>query len=267
MKPEWWIQTNMDGVDTSEMVAEVRRQDMEAVPVEFSNLDPIRIPSTTAWPVVCYGDIDFIRYVRRYAPWVPGAFANFDNLKCSTYYAYLGKHLLNQDYRMMPLGELLRLGNKNTFPRMRGFSLFVRPDSGTKPFTGQIVERYDDAEQLLQQNSPEELIVVSTAKMIDKEWRFVICEGRVVTGCGYLPEENDTVPIGVWRFAQQIASESWQPDLCYTMDICQCGEDLFLLEINSLSCAGLYKCYMPNVVRAVSRAACNEWNEHYDSLI
>lgn len=284
MKTEWWIQTNIDDVDTSGMIAEVRKQDMEVVPLEFSGVDRISLPQTTAWPVVCYGSIDLVRHVRKNAPWVPGAYCDFDNMKCSTYYAHLGGHLLNKHYLMMPIGDLLRkwdnlavsvpLFNDKELAFMKPTmvsescgSVFVRPDSGTKPFTGQVISDCNELEQIIQRIGQEELVVVSTPKEITMEWRFVVCQGNVVTGSQYLPEEHMNIPICVWRFAQQIASESWQPDMCYTMDICKHRDGLYLLEINSFSCAGLYQCYMPNVVKAVSRAAMNEWSEYYEQNI
>lgn len=36
MKPKWLIQTNMDGVDTGPMIAEVAVQGMTVIPIEHS---------------------------------------------------------------------------------------------------------------------------------------------------------------------------------------------------------------------------------------
>lgn len=277
MKPSWIIQTNMEGVDTKQMIAEVTAQKMIVHPIEhrlglqayFSSYNPQDC-------IVCYGDIDFVRQVRTHAPFVPGAYCNFHNMKCSTYYAYFGEHLLNQNYRMMPAGDLLRRWYKltTTFSRTGGVanrSLFIRPDSGAKPFTGYIVspDEKDKIKTLIQTIGAETLIVVTPEKKITAEWRFVICDRKVVTGCQYLPEEFPlspesirTNPPSLFRLANLIASHEWQPDRCYTADIAESEGNVSLLEINSWSCAGLYDCDMRLIVEHVSRAAVQEWGEY-----
>lgn len=271
MKPEWLIQINMEGVDTKSMITEVIAQGMNVRAIEHRFGDEYNFGEYDSEDcVVCYGDIDFVRYVRRMAPFIPGAWCNFRNMKCSTYYAHLGEYLLNQQYIMMPIGDLSRrweelirifypmasiIGNK---------SLFIRPDSGTKPFTGFVVKPNEKhrIESLIQSVGPEPLVIVAPERKITSECRFVICDKQVVTGCRYLPDESPIWHPSSFRLAEIIASQKWQPDLCYTVDIAESESNMYLLEINSFGCAGFYDCDIKQIVRHASKAAIKEWREY-----
>ena len=40
--------------------------------------------------------------------WIPGAYMDENNLRCSSYYTYFGQYLLNNKYFLISLGDLLR---------------------------------------------------------------------------------------------------------------------------------------------------------------
>ncbi len=269
------IQTNisLDGFDTKAIVNEVIAQGMKVLSIEYHFGVPINFGEYNQHDcIVCYGAIDFVRQVQRRASFIPGAYCNFDNMKCSTYYAYFGEHLLNRNYIMLPVGDLLKrweelirifypassiIGNK---------SLFIRPNNGAKPFAGYIIgpDEKNKIQTLVLAVGPETLVVVAPRKSIKTEWRFVVCDGKVVTGCQYLPTESSVLPPqSSFRLAEKIASREWQPDLCYTIDIAESEGEMFLLEINSFSCAALYNCHIGSIVRSVSDAAAKEWKSYY----
>ncbi len=267
MRPTWMIQANMEGVDTGPMISAVDDQVMSVIsiehtlgmPYDFSSYDPQDC-------IVCYGDIDFVRQVQKSAPFIPGAWCNFYNMKCSTYYAHFGEHLLNSDYDMMPAGDLRRRWDKFVTP---GYpDVFVRPDSGAKPFSGHVIKYGEEhkIQALLHTVGPETLIVVAPSKPITSEYRFVICNKRVVAGCQYLPIELPSYSTPSLRLARVIANHGWQPDLCYTVDIAEHDHQMYLLEINSFSCAGLYQCDIGVVVQHASLAAKLEWNDYVDPI-
>lgn len=283
MKPKWLIQTNMDGVDTNPMIEKVIAQGMTAHTIEcrlgqqvdFDIYDPHDC-------IICYGDIDFVRQAHQRARFIPGVWCNFENMKCSTYYAYFGEHLLNQQYQIIPLNELLRKWNdivlvhslfteeqlafiKPTFVASLCPSLFVRPDSGVKSFTGYVVAPNEKhkIQTLLESVGPETLIIIAPEKKITAEWRFVICDRQVITGCQYLPVESPDLPPPLsFRLAGIIATQEWQPDLCYTVDIAESEGNIYLLEINSFGCAGFYDCNMNAIVKYASKVALDEWKQY-----
>ncbi len=264
LKPSWIIQNNMDGVDTQPMIDEVVNQGMRAVSIEHHLGDFINFTKYNPHDcIVCYGDIDFVRQIQHRAQFIPGVWCNFNNMKCSTYYAYFGEHLLNQQYIMMPVGDLLRRWDK-LITYAPDQSWFLRPDSGAKPFTGYVVapDEKHKIQTLVQSVGHETLVVVAPERRIPREWRFVICDRQVVAGCQYLPDERLNYTPASLRLAEKIASIEWQPDLCYTVDMAESDCDVHLLEINSFSCAGLYDCDMESIVRYASVAAEKEWKEY-----
>ena len=64
------------------------------------------------------------------------------------------------------------------------------------------------------------------------------------------------------NLAEIIAQEIWQPEMCYSVDICKMNNDYYLLECNSFSCLGLYSCDCEAIVKGVSEAALKEYNEY-----
>jgi hypothetical protein len=66
------------------------------------------------------------------------------------------------------------------------------------------------------------------------------------------------------RLAKIVATNEWQPDICYTVDIAEeTNGKISLLEINSFSCAGFYDCDISSIVSSASKAAINEWKEYF----
>jgi hypothetical protein len=55
--------------------------------------------------------------------------------------------------------------------------------------------------------------------------------------------------------AQALAATPWRPDEVFMLDVCESGDGLRIVELNSFSCSGLYACDLPAVVAAVSEAA------------
>lgn len=246
------------------LAREVLMQDME-----------VDVVSGQLWPrpdfrnyaheecLICYGEIDFVREFQRQVASIPGAWCNFGNMKCSVYYAYLGEYLLNKSYAMMPVGDLLRRWEELT-GLVNGKSLFIRPESGAKPFTGYVVSPGEKHKitALVESVGPDLLVVVSPEKKISTEWRFVVCDKMVVAGCQYLPNISPGWSTPSFRLAEQIASQEWQPDLCYTVDIAESEGEVYLLEINSFSCAGFYDCNLRSIVRCASETAKEEWLDY-----
>jgi len=264
MKPLWVIQENMDGVDTSGLREEIVRHGMifDLVPhrlggqLGFGQYDPQQC-------ILYYGEIDFVRQVITRAPFIPGAWCNFKNMQCSTYYAYLGEHLLNDRYIMMPVGDLLRQIDRITIDWCSD-RVFIRPDSGAKPFTGYVVDIKEKHKigQLVESVGPDTLVVVAPAKAITAEWRFVVCDRKVVTGCRYLPTESPDYPADSLRLAEKVSQLEWQPDLCYTVDIAESEGEMRVLELNSFSCSGFYECDPAAIVEHASCVAREEWADY-----
>ncbi len=226
--------------------------------------------------VVTLGSINLVRQVQRTKRWYPGSIANFDNFKCSTYYAHYGQYLLNDDYLMMPLAEITRRW-RELQEHFSKEELFVRPDSGTKTFTGQTstTGNFKDF------GKPETLCVVAAAKQLGREYRIFVCKnGGIIAGSMYrnksaeinycdvyksLPEDNEHASevLGLCSYIYQ--NVKWQPDRIFAFDIgYDTNEDRYaILELTAYSCAGWYASDIPSMIKYGAEAALEDWKEQH----
>jgi hypothetical protein len=178
-----------------------------------------------------------------------------DKFACSSWYPHTAEWRLNQDFRLTTVKELIANPPKE-WPRV-----FVRPDSALKPFAGRVLDSdkltlasldhgfyYDDI------NLP---VMVSPAKEIQREWRFVVANKRVVAGSEYVAEgrvaKRDPFSLAMGEMlVETIASTIPAPDLAYVMDVCETMDGLRLVEINPFGGADLYNCKAASVVEAIA---------------
>jgi hypothetical protein len=140
--------------------------------------------------------------------------------------------------------------------------VFVRPDSALKPFSGRqlavsslSLDVLDHGFYYEDENLP---VVVSSAKSIDHEWRFVLAEGNVVAGCEYDVERRGralAVPEAARTLAEKVASAAWQPAPIYVVDVGDVNGAIRVMELNPFSGADLYKCDARAVVASATRVA------------
>lgn len=148
--------------------------------------------------------------------------------------------------------------------------IFVKPDENVKTFSGTVVpyEKFDRWVEMTNDcycPDPDMLVVVAQPCNIALEWRFVVHNGRVVTGSQYKvagkTEMSAEVPAGAIEFAEKMAKHQWQPEPIYVLDVCQVGDQYFVLEIGEVNCAGLYRCDLEKVVDAMTEQAEMDWTE------
>jgi len=283
MKPKWLLESDLFEEDLPRLVAEIKRQGFE-VKVMSSTIADVyaSLPNFLDFYkpedcVIYYGPLELGYRIRREAKWVPGIFCSTENYECTNYYPKFGDYLLNSNYMMIPFGDLLRqkeflyekLGQKD--------SIFIRPNKGTKVFTGQLVykEKFEDDLKFFQMYNldDKELCIVAEPRNIKFEWRFVVVDNKVVTGSLYKPLQigpKDSDCLESYRealvYAQNVLSDiDYNPDKAWTLDICKTfAGNHYVLEVGGFSCAGLYKCKVEPIVREVSRVALEEWKEYYE---
>lgn len=223
--------------------------------------------------VVFHGSLGFAAQVRREASWVPGVYCTPENLKCSRYFPEFGRYLLAQDYAMVPFGDLAR--RRDLLFGLFGLedTLFVRPDSGSKIFTGQVIYRENWEKDLgliaPASISPAEMVVVSSPRNIVGEWRFVVADHEVIAASSYrldreIAREPWPLDGDAYLLAKEVASHPWQPDRLWTLDVCRTNSGHhYLVEINSFSCSGMYACDPGPIVEHASRIALEDWKGAY----
>lgn len=216
--------------------------------------------------VVLYGPIQFVRKKDR--GYTPGSYGFKRDTDTSFYMTQLpGDWYFNEHCVYMPFGMISR--SKSLLHDLFGDHIFIRPDSGFKSFTGFDVtlDKLDFELSALKQTKNvfhNEMCLVAKARLIKCENRFVVCEGRVVTGSQYrwddvLMTRIDLHPDCV-AMAERVAAAQWQLDTVYTVDIFLCEErGARIGEFNSFASSGLYQSDTDAIVAAVSAAALRAW--------
>jgi hypothetical protein len=279
MKPKWLIEHFDDKNGTRDLIAEVRRQGYEVSTIEYEPLQKGSIDAIGPEEcVITQTSIDVARQIMKEKKWVPGPWLTAKNYECTSYYPHLGKFLLNDPYVMMPRKEIPR--HLSLLHKWVGkdLKLFIRPNSGLKPFTAQVFNCSCDVKLANEEGiwktplfdkdwhwveeftEPDTLIVIAGPKKIQAEYRFVIAGTDVVTGCTYMPE----IAVGYTQAARDLAAEvakAYQPDPMFIVDICFDGEKYWLMEIGAFSVAGLYACKMEDIVPAAVKMAKKEWED------
>lgn len=288
MKVKWLIEDYEHDSSLQPLMDEIKKQGMELKVVKY---EPWESGEFNQYPnedcVVFYGTLNLGRQLQKEKGWIPGVYCNFQNLCCITYYSYWAKYLFNSDYIMLPMMEIKR--REDYVFDMFGVDdcIFIRPNSGAKTFTGQVLKREEiDQEFKLFGNYAAKpldqiITVISSAKVIEKEWRFVVINKKVVACSQYRDFAKEKVSdnkkkyelfieegseIGAKLLVERIAAEEWQPDIAYTLDICKSNGKYSLLEANSFSCSGLYEGKPEPIVKEISKAALEEWEDYNKKL-
>jgi hypothetical protein len=263
MKPAWYIPPVND--DCRRLREAAHKQGMHV-------LDP-----SESWcrdrPVLCYGSIATIQALQQqcsrfmeYVDW-----CDWRKLRCSHYYAFWGKHLVNQYYGMYPLGEVRRLRQRLCawyYSEPFG-TIFVRPDANDKVFPGGVVRHGDLGAWLAQADvdvlEDTLLCVVARAEKITTEYRLWLADGKLVTASRYL--HHDKVdhrrgcPVPVLDFAEEVASK-WSPHRLFCLDVAVLANStLGVLECGSVHTCGLYAADEEAIVEAMGRIAQEEYRE------
>lgn len=269
MQPKWVIENFEPDNKFGPLADECRRQGCD---VEVITYTPFQAGSYDIFEendcVLFQGSINLAQQLQREKRWIPGPWLTAKNYECTRYYAHLGKYLFNWEYIMLPRADVPRkldwLYDK-CFVREE---LFFRPSSGLKPWTAgvyckpNISSLWGWVEEFTE---PDSMVVISTCKKIDGEWRFVCAEGKVITGCQYERDGKLSFQEGydpkAKELADTVAAEAYKPDPMYIVDICLSGGNYYLMEINSFSCGGLYALDLVPIVETANRLAVKEWEE------
>ena len=268
----WLIQEDVFKEDLDPLIGAIKEQHMN---VEIVKYVPFGSGSYNQYPendcVISYGSLNLISQLVREKKWIPGAWCLLPRLRCQVYYSHWGPAILNQTHVFTTFNELRR--RPRMFYEKFGIdnAIFVRPDSGFKEFTGNVIykENFEtDLDSIV--FDPEKLVVVAEPKNIEAEWRFIIADRKVVTGSQYrLDGKHDVAPCwddDAYELAQRAASDEFQPDTLYSLDICRSGGKVWILEIGSFSCSGFYACDVKKIVEAASKAAWKEWKEYHGQI-
>jgi len=131
-KVNWLIEQNIYDRET-EFLAQLQKQGYIYQETKDLNFHPKAahqyLPPDDC--VLFMGTLNLGRDILR-TSWIPGAYMDEKNLRCSSYYTYFGQYLLNNKYFILSWGELLRRKTEIREYFKSDGDLFVRPDSNMK---------------------------------------------------------------------------------------------------------------------------------------
>lgn len=286
-KPHWVIEDEVfDASETNALIEELKKQNIDHTLVPYGWYRKCRIDGPDS-PVahlnaatdddisncVLYrGSIDGAQLVTTELDWTPGVYCNLSGLSFRRLLEPLGDLLLNHDCLLVPVGKLMMVDYLNQLlEQFNTDRLFVRPNSGGKQFTGQIVTRDTHtrfAKELSASGlSGHDLTVVASVKPILIEGRCLVVNSEFSIGSFYnaakvqftkskMPELINIVSSGMAQTVQK-AAQRYNPlyDSAFIIDVAAVLPtdapavitDVHIqtltykvVEYNSFSCAALY---------------------------
>lgn len=250
----WVVQTNLGSEkDVESLACACAKHGYEFIPITaipFSN----ELPSIdNSKPTIFYGATGLMSIIFDSGLWSPGVYFNPD----STYPVWAekyGKHTLNDLFQETTMRELLFSDYE---PEME---FFIRPSNDQKAFAGQVmkiseIKDWSNKLQIGEEDLWSLPIIVAEPLSIAHEWRLFMVDGRVSSGTHYRAQNrlsvDPNVPDSVIEFAEKRATE-YSPAPVFIMDIGQCGEKLYVIEVGCFNSAGFYAADISKIVKDVS---------------
>lgn len=230
-----------------------------------------RLPNgeTECW--LAFGSISFIRAARRHLSHQPLAYYSDERFYLSRYAHKLpSSWMLNAGGFFLPCASVL-----DQLPAIErwlgGQAFFMRPDSGSKVFTGQRIEYADAKRQIealarVSSLTPDTVVYLAPEQPIEAEYRIFIVNRKVIGGSFYSfddPSSGAPIPDAVLRLAEAVAKHAWQIDIAYSCDIALSNGRTKIVELNAGSTSGFYDSDSKSIVLAMMESA---WLEYQGEL-
>lgn len=214
--------------------------------------------------VVSFASIGLCNGIIRKTSWTPGVFPlDMHKYDCSNYYPILYNYLLNQDFCLLPYRNFVEQRSLTNF--WKDGCIFVRPNSGLKTFAGGIVSAWkfkSDFDTLVSGVFDIEdnvLVLVSSPKNIEREYRVIMYDDEVITASLYKYSGRlhcvNEVEDKILDFAREVGTKYRNKDY-YSLDICVSNGKIRVLEVGGLSCAGLYACDRVKILEHIEKNEC-----------
>jgi hypothetical protein len=274
MSVKWVIENFTDAEDYKGLIQAVKDSGREAFVIGKHN----HFDYNSSWVssgdcVLVQGSIQMVKHLKSKISdtCYPIAYANFENFLCSKYYPYLNKYLFNDKHEFVYLKDLKKERFKYYARFGKEAMMFIRPDSGDKPFTAQLIDLQDFdrfwSNGISSAAQDDDLLLVSTPKMVRGEWRFVCDKWKnIIAYSSYIYQGQKlwipNAPEGAKMLVQEILEIGYYPDKVFCIDVCEDFDgNYWVLELTSFSSAGLYATDKQKIVERVSEIAEREPNE------
>lgn len=115
--------------------------------------------------------------------------------------------------------------------------------------------------KLIESNNPylttETLVIISTPKSIDKEWRLFIIDNEVISACRYTMDgklniDESDLPSQMIDFAINCCRE-YTPAKIFVMDVALYKNEYKIVECNCFNDSGFYKHDIGKIIKNVNK--------------
>lgn len=255
---QWVVQRNL----TSQSDFENLKNACLAIAVEFIGLNII--PFTEQLPdfdksrrSIIYGSTTFNRLAFEDPDLKEGVFFDADTFSIQNYIKHWGAYMLNAGASVTTFGDLV-----NSMDYNADQLLFIRPDDDNKSFSGE-VKRFNEIKDWYTKVreagntmlEPDTKIIVAEPYNIRYEWRLWIVKGKVIAASKYREyfklQKEAGCPDGVIRFAEERCLQ-FTPHDVFVMDVCECGDEYFIVECRCMNGTGFYKTDIGKIVSSVT---------------
>jgi hypothetical protein len=249
-------------------VISLRREGVRMLAVERNELASLKNQPEGCW--IAFGFIPFIREARRHLTHQPLAYFSEDRFYYSRYAHKLPQGvMLNEPGLLLPCATLV-----NQAPVLSrwfgGDRAFIRPDSGSKVFTGvdvSLTELTQEIQNLKRVSSltDDTMVLVAPYRVISAEYRVFIVNREVISASQYSfsGETSGVVTQDILELAGVVANHRWQIDVAYSCDIAVTEQGLHVVELNAGSTSGFYACDAKKIIKAMMESA---WLEYQGEL-
>ena len=217
-----------------------------------------------AGPVIFYGSLVGRQVCERYG-WTPGVWNNPEYFSERKLIDAIGPLALNYDAQTVPFRDAVK-----TAKTMDWDPFFIKPNSDVKEFAGMIQTQEDFNEWYMKmmtigyfhEGIEDRPVVISSPKILGKEWRLVVLEQKVIAYSIYrqfqkvIPKRD--CPAEVIALAEQVVA-GFNPAPVFVVDICETINGLRVVELNGFNSAGLYKCDVTAIIPAVTEFVERTW--------
>lgn len=253
----WIIQKTLAGEQTLEaLTGAIKQNGSEYELIEVVPFDPdIRYQQKDGASPIIYGSSTFMFGSRKHPYLKNGVFYDEDTFAMTRYLKYWGADMLNADGIIVAAGLVGDLDYRDSDP------VFVRPDSDSKSFSGDVYEFGDLKQRFagLDGSNPyldkDSRVLLARPKPIGKEWRSFIVSGKVVSSSRYrvdgrLSVSSEDIPVGMIKFCEEMCGR-YQPHQVFVMDTALYQGKYKVIECNCFNGSGVYAHDWNVIVRAV----------------
>jgi hypothetical protein len=208
---------------------------------------------------IFHGSLGNASRIKKELDFSPGSLCDEKSFSYSYIYKNFGDYVLTKNVLFTTIDELLRNKKMVDIVTGSGDRFFTRPNSPLKEFSGRILDKNNITpahfDYGFYHSNMDLEIVIAEVRKIEKEYRYVCINDKIVTGCEYLADgRKGLVAIrenNGWEFAQEIADLKSQNDFAYIIDVCESHGKLCLVEMNPFSGADLYCCDAEKIVEEI----------------